>query len=181
MIALKVEGMQELVAQLKGMYPTLKTRKVFQKAVRKALKPVLAAAQAKVPVDTGLLKSSIKIASAEAEDLFAAGLLIGTGKGGGGKDIAKAGKAAAEGQGGKARRTAGRLSAHWRWHFIERGVPAHGVAAKPFLRPALDSNAQTAIDIIIKELRREIDAEAKRQTKRKKAAIINTLYAGTAE
>ncbi len=176
---LKVAGLKELIAQLKDLQPALKSSKALSKAMRKAMKPVLAAAQARVPVDTGLLQRSIKIASVEEGDIVASGLRIATGKGGGGKDIAAAGRAAVEGKGGKARKAAGRLSAHWRWHFIEKGVPAHGIAAKPFLRPALDNNAQAALDIIAKELDAAIAKEVRKTARTSKQAILNTIYAGT--
>ncbi len=169
MISLKVDGLRDLGDQLKELFPALKARKVVQSAVRKAMKPVLAAAQASVPVDTGLLRSSLRIGTAKDGDkMFAAGLLIGTGKGGSKKEIANAAKAAEGGSKGKhaARKLAQRKSAHWRWHFVERGVPAHGIAAKPFLRPAMDKNAQAALDSIMKDMNAAVKRELKKRAKK---------------
>jgi HK97 gp10 family phage protein len=56
-------------------------------------------------------------------------------------------------------------SPHWRWHFIEGGTSTQ--PARPFLRPALDANAQTVVANLGSELRKVIDSVLK---KRKKAA-----------
>lgn len=179
MISLQVQGLKEIQEQLKDLFPALKRQRVVQKAVRKAMQPVLADAKAHVARDTSLLHDSIRLGSAEERDTFAAGLLIAVSKGGSTAAIRKAAKAAlnvGKGKGaGKAvkfanyaRRMAQRQSAHWRWHFVEKGVPAHGIAARPFLRPALDKNAQAAVDSLVKDLDKAIEKELKRRARKAK-------------
>ncbi len=41
--------------------------------------------------------------------------------------------------------------------FIETGVPARGIAARPFLRPALDLKGQEGVNAFADELRTQID------------------------
>jgi HK97 gp10 family phage protein len=55
----------------------------------------------------------------------------------------------------------GTHSPHWRWHFIELGTAK--MAAKPFLRPALDSNAEA----VVAALRAELAAGIQRAIRRK--------------
>jgi len=50
----------------------------------------------------------------------------------------------------------------WYWRFKEFGVPAHGIAAKPFLLPALEQNVDKATAIIASELNKAIDRYAKK-------------------
>lgn len=49
---------------------------------------------------------------------------------------------------------------HWWWTFTEYGTPH--VPARPFMRPALDSKAQQAIQIVGRELMQGVEREAAR-------------------
>lgn len=45
----------------------------------------------------------------------------------------------------------------WYWRFKEFGVPEHGIAAEPFMRPALENNTQKVADTFTAEMNRQID------------------------
>ena len=144
MISLELHGLEGLKAQLEELKAEAAGRAVAR-AARLAFKPVLATAQALVPVDTGLLRDSIKISVVRPGDggaVVHVGLSLRPIKG-----AAKLG-----------RRTA---SAHWRWHFVELGT--RNMAAKPFLRPALDQNAQRVVDVLREELAKGIARALQRQ------------------
>ena len=140
-MSFKVEGLRELKGQLEALGYEL-AQKATAQAIRKAFRPVLDAAQARVPVDTGILRESIKQAVKKLPDSVVTGLRIAPIKG-----AQKLG-----------RRT---LSAHWRWHFVEKGTVK--MAAKPFLRPALDANAQAVLRILTEELAKAVKRAAKRK------------------
>lgn len=144
MISLKLHGLEGLKSQLDELQAEA-AGKTLARAARKAFAPVLATAQALVPVDTGLLRDSIKLVSVRAKDgeaVVTVGLKVAAAKG-----AAKLG-----------RRT---ISAHWRWHFVELGT--RHMAAKPFLRPALDQNAQQVLDVLRDELLKGVARALKRQ------------------
>lgn len=46
------------------------------------------------------------------------------------------------------------------WRFLELGTSQ--IAARPFLRPALENNAQKAFDVFVTELNRQLDRFAKK-------------------
>jgi HK97 gp10 family phage protein len=58
-------GVKELDRLLKGLEPRV-ARKVIRQAMRRALRPVMAAVQRNAPVDTGTLKAAIKLRAARA-------------------------------------------------------------------------------------------------------------------
>ncbi len=43
------------------------------------------------------------------------------------------------------------------WRFIEFGVPDHGIAARPFMRPALEHNVDKVTETFVSSLNSEID------------------------
>ena len=136
-VSLKVLGLRELHEQLEQLGAEL-AAKVLARAARKAFLPVLTAAQALAPVDTGLLRDHIRIRVVRPESgdsVVTVGLRV----------------AAAPGAKKHGRKTA---SPHWRWHFVELGTSE--MAARPFLRPALDQNAQAVVDLLREELARGI-------------------------
>lgn len=145
---IQVHGLDALKAQLDELGAVL-AGKALAQAARKAFAPVLAAAQARAPVDTGLLRDSIKIAvqrPKNGDTVVVVGLKV----------------AAAKGALKLGRKT---LSPHWRWHFVELGT--RNMAAKPFLRPALDSQAQAVVSSLTTELRASIDRAIRRKAKSK--------------
>jgi HK97 gp10 family phage protein len=43
------------------------------------------------------------------------------------------------------------------WRFVEFGVPAHNIAARPFMRPALENNVDRVTETMVSELNLSID------------------------
>lgn len=152
MITFKLEGVPNLQAQLKELGAEL-AQNTLRAAARKAFEPVLAAAVAKVPVDTGNLRQSIKIGSSKpkgGETVIAVGLVVAN-------------------NAGKGRRTkdnsAGGAKDPYYWRFVEKGTRKKD--ARPFLRPALDGNADRVIDQFSKELAKAIDKAVKKRAGKK--------------
>jgi HK97 gp10 family phage protein len=136
---------------LKARFATLKAEtaaEVVAQAARKAFEPVLAAARSGAPVDTGLLRDSLK-------------LQVVRPKGGGA--VVQVGLKVTSGPGSqKPGRKA--LPPSRRWHFVEFGT--RKMAAHPFLRPALESNAQAVLDILRGELAKGIARAVRQGSKR---------------
>jgi HK97 gp10 family phage protein len=153
-MTISVKGIEGLMAQLREISAET-GGKVLARAARKAFVPVLEAARAMVPVDSGALRDSLMIATnkpGEGDTVVAAGIAIG--KGSGAKQAQVAAAAFGEGQ-------LKGLPPSRRWHFIELGTSRQ--APHPFLRPAIDQNAQRVVD----ELGKEVDKGIKRAIARK--------------
>ncbi len=138
MITFKLQGMKELLAQLKGLEANL-AAKTLTGAARKAFKPVLDAAKAKAPIDSGLLfqRLRLQVIKPKGGDTIAVvGLRLGK------KPF-------------RIRKKVKKEARNWAWY--EHGVPAHGIAPKPFLRPALDERADQVLAIFQKELAKRIE------------------------
>lgn len=43
------------------------------------------------------------------------------------------------------------------WRFVEFGVPEHGIAARPFMRPALEENVDKVTTTFVAEMDKQID------------------------
>jgi HK97 gp10 family phage protein len=149
LISFKLDGLEDLKGQIAGLEAEV-AAKAIALAARRAFAPVLEAARALVPVDTGLTRDHIVIARQKGGDdgtVVRVGLKVKAFKG-----AAKLG-----------RKTS---SPHWRWRFIELGtvkMPAH-----PFLRPALDQNASEVLAILREELAKSIARALRRQHKGKR-------------
>jgi HK97 gp10 family phage protein len=160
-VKMKLEGMSDLQEQLENLSQGL-AAKTLAKATRKAFAPVLTTAKAYVPVDTGLLRDSIVQRVVKPKDpnatWAATGLKVTAAKGGRKSDL--------KGFRGSALKAAKRLSASWRWHFIELGTSK--MAAKPFLRPALQTHADAVIDALKRDLARRIKLITRIRKVRKK-------------
>lgn len=145
---IKVEGIKELMEQMAELGDVLTQQKTLRSVAKKAFKPVLDAAKAKVPVDTGVLRDSIILTSPTKQNKNAqhavavVGLTVRRTKT---KDIRK--------------------DASWRWHFVERGT--RSMPARPFMRPALDGNAQLVVDNLRTLLKAEIDRAIRKKGRRK--------------
>jgi HK97 gp10 family phage protein len=150
------EGLKDLEKELVALGAN-EGRKVLTRAARKAFAPVLDAAQQNAPEDTGLLKEHIRVVAQKPKD----GANVVTV----GLSIAKAKTGAPD-----STRPLAYQSPHWRWHFIEGGTSTQ--PARPFLRPALDANAEAVVGGVRGELRKVIDGVLKR---RKKAGALGTL------
>lgn len=146
-IKIKVQGLNALQAQLLELGAETGA-KVLRTAARKAFVPVFDAAHrlALPSMDSGALMDAITlvVVKPKAGDVVTAvGLKIS----------AKISRRAAH--------TLAHRNPARRWHFIEFGT-VH-MAAQPFLRPAMDANAQVVVDILKQELVKGI----RRATKRK--------------
>lgn len=148
---IKLKGLEGLKKQLQQLGEETQP-KVLRSALREAFKPVLEAAQAKVPVDSGELRAGIALATAKTKDGgVAAGLVISSNTSG----LKQARMAAAAFGEAQQDGAPGR-----RWHLTELGTK-HS-PAQPFLRPALDENAQAVVDGFAKSLRKKIRRALKR-------------------
>jgi HK97 gp10 family phage protein len=152
-VTVQVRGLNVLLEQLNALQLEL-AAKALAKAGRAAFKPVLDAAKAMAPRDTGALADSLvlKVEKPKGDDgVFRVGIKIGKGKGA--KQAKLAAAAFGEGQSKS-------LPPARRWHFIELGTSK--LAAHPFLRPALDQNANRVVELLKVELRKSIDAAVKK-------------------
>lgn len=130
---IKLEGAKELEKQFKSLEPKI-AKKLVRQSLRKAAKPILAAARTKCPVDTGELKKSIKIrAMKRRKNSF--GVLIGT---------------ALKWFVGDAFYGA----------FVEFGTSK--MSARPFMRPAFDEKKGEAEQILVQEIREGLSEAVKR-------------------
>lgn len=126
MSIIELHGTAELFQKLKSIEDVKLSVKILSAAAKTAFKPVLDAARGMVPVDTGDLHDSIKITVRKRKNSISVGLKIGKGKDEFGVPPAR------------------------RWHFIELGTADS--APHPFLRPALDHNAQAVLAGLKSEL-----------------------------
>lgn len=168
--SMQVEGLRELEAQLKEI-GALASVKIVGKDARKAMKPILEQIRARAPVDTGLTRDSLALKTVKPRNgsqSLHVGVVVRVGKGGGRGDKKKA----LEGKKGEARKTAQkewiRRSAHWRWHFTEKGTSTQ--PARPFIRPAFDQNASGAVITFRDELRKDFKRLARKHARDAKKA-----------
>lgn len=175
-VSVKVEGLKELDKAL-GELTKATARNTLRRALTSAAEPMRAAAERNAPMDTGELKRSIKLSSkidnraGKAE--FAAVMRSG------------GTKAAARSALRVARRAQG-IGESFAEVFMgpEKGGKRQSIkaivqefgsskqASQPYMRPAFDSEAQTVINNVGKELAKEIDKSVQRARARalKKAA-----------
>ncbi|PZR07075.1 MAG: hypothetical protein DI536_28890 [Archangium gephyra] len=147
---MKIQGLKQLDKQLKHLAEDTRP-KVLKAAVRAAFKPVVTAAMAKVPVDTGELRAGITVATGQKDKTVAAGIVIANNT-----TAMKQARVAAAAFGEEQLRGAPAR----RWHLTELGTKTQ--AAQPFLRPALDENASTVSERLKEELQKRIDKAIKK-------------------
>jgi len=119
-------------------------KRIVRKGLRVGAKPVLAAAKAKVPVKTGRTKAGLKIRSA-GRSRSRIGVVVKT------PPRAALGIAADD--------------PNYYPMSVEYGHSTKGgghVPARPFMRPALDENAQQVLGIIRREIGAGIEREARK-------------------
>lgn len=145
----KVKGLKELEAQIKSLGTEL-AGKALTQAGREAFKPVLEAAKAMAPEDSGELRSSLRLGTAK---LKGGGVAVGVVIGGGAR--AKQAKVAAAAFGER------HFPAARRWHFAEFGTSKH--SARPFLRPAMDSQAEGTVERLKPALQKAIARAVKKR------------------
>lgn len=133
MATVKITGLKELDAKLKSLSEKLQ-RKIAKEAVTKASEPILHDARANAPVETGLLVSTLVTKARKRKGGFSARVQTAQGDFKGDAFYAS---------------------------FIEYGAPGAGIKPEPFMRPAFDKNVQKAIQIVVDELTRGINAATK--------------------
>lgn len=158
-MTLKLTGLAAVTAQLKEVSDDIAT-KALASAARTVFKRVADTAKQLVPRDSGDLREAIVVRVVKPKGgngplVVGIKVLATTGKS---KQATIAAAAFGEGQ-------TRRLPPARRWHFIELGTKNR--APTPFLRPALDMNAQSVIDDLSDELRKKIIAAVKKKSKGK--------------
>lgn len=164
---LKVEGLKELRDKVLALGPETGP-KVLRAAARAAMQPVLEEARRLVPVDSGLMRDSIVLSSKipkSGDTVTRVGIRIKKQRRPNlrGLRVSKS-----------TRRAVNRMSAHWRWHFIEFGTVRQ--KARPFLRPALATHK----DRVIASIKAEIAKRVERvwRYRRKQAAMARAVFGG---
>lgn len=142
-VLVNFKGVRDSLAALPGKV----AKKVARKAVYAGATKIRDEARARVPVDTGALRSKIVVKNGEPKrGEFSAH--VGVGKG----TLARGAR-----KGKTPRRYA---------HLVEFGTAK--TPGKPFLRPALDAGADPAIEIVARTMRegiaKEVDAGRKGQS-----------------
>lgn len=154
MISATLTGFKELNAQLEALQDVALAVKVLAAAARKSFLPVLEAARAAAPRDTGALAEAIRISVVKPKSgdaVVVVGLKIaGPKKFIGPKTQAQAAQAK-------------KLPPKARWHFAEFGTAFQ--AAHPFLRPALDNHANEVVELLKAELAKGIERAVRKQAK----------------
>ena len=136
----KLDGLAALEAKLTELDAEVAQRALVT-ACRKAMQPVLDDAKDLVPIWSGALRDAIKLSTGKPKDgatVAVAGLRIGS----------------------ASSYNTGELPPSARWHFVEYGTSTQ--PARPFLRPALDKNADGVLDTLKKELAAAIKRAIKR-------------------
>lgn len=160
---MKLSGFRELERDLLRLAEK-DARRIGRRAVRRAAKPVYDAARANVPVREGRLRKSIKLRvdflrGSTALGRVASALIYVDGKMGY-RPRKSDRRSTVKGKLGPAKygyQIGTRPDVYGR--FIEFGIPGH--APRPFLRPAFDSHANRAVDIMGKDLGDGIEAALK--------------------
>lgn len=158
-MTLKVTGLEAVKAQLKEVSSDM-AAKVLASAGRAVFKRVADTAKQLVPKDSGDLQEAIVVRVVKPKGgngplIVGIKVVASTGKS---KQATMAAAAFGEAQ-------TRRLPPARRWHFIELGTKNR--APQPFLRPALDMNAQSVIDDLSDELRKKIAAAVKKKSRGK--------------
>jgi len=117
----EIKGLEELISKLNGLPDKLET-KVVRAAIRKGAILMRDKARDKVPVDTGTLKKSIKIRNNRSEKGIISFKIGPTSDKKKGTDV-------------------------FYGRFVEFGTSK--MAAKPFMRPALDESENEVLDVVI--------------------------------
>ena len=140
-LTIRVEGVMDVERNLRKL-PSRVQKRAIQRALRRGAKVVLVDAKRRVPVDTGLLRNSLRLRPQRGDALETGLVLFADQKRGG-----------------------------FHAHLIEFGTKPHrlkgggmhpGTSPQPFMRPAFDSKKRKSVDIIAKAIGVEIEREAKK-------------------
>lgn len=150
-VQIKLIGSRELQDKLARL-PDALQKKIVKKAIVKSIRPVLATAQANCPVKTGNAKASLRIKGFSKRGYFGARVITDPKREKENKERKEKGK--------KEKSTALNQGEQFYIGFYELGSKHQ--QARPFLRPALDSNKTKCIGIIRQEIQTELIKEAKK-------------------
>jgi HK97 gp10 family phage protein len=146
----------EVLRQMQNDFGEKDQKKILNKAMREAMKPVLAKAKSLVPVNTGALQASLRIEARkptrrDKNSIYVkpTDTVIGTVTTASGKQLAK------------------KTFKNLRTGQKEKGIPSdarayanefgtHRMAGKPFLRPALESSSSEMLNSLTQSLRNAI-------------------------
>lgn len=152
-----MRGLEGVSAQLREVSAEMGAR-ALSGAARAAFKRVVETAKQLVPVDSGELRESLTVRVVKPKSGDAV-VVVGVAINNNAPRLKMSRIAAAAFN--EAQST--NLPPGRRWHFIELGTVKQ--AAHPFLRPALDQNAQSVVDDLKVQLRKKIEAAVKKASK----------------
>lgn len=135
-VTVKVEGLAELDKALRELLPACVRGRPLRAAVAAGARIVAKEAKARVPVDSGLVKSRIRVMSNPQQ-----------------QKQARAESVVGVRRSGKARKD----QDPYYWRFVEFGT--RKMRARPFLRPALEAKRNEATQMIRERLAKRIEAE----------------------
>jgi HK97 gp10 family phage protein len=160
---LKVEGLAELQKGLEQFKKSTQTG-VLNRVLKRAAKPVEAAAKSNAPVDSGELRDSITtevVRTNAGKAAFAEAMRSGSSRAEAGQAARSANREAA----GRGASATVRVRAKARYaHLVEWGT--RKASAHPFLGPALRHNESAAVKSIAADLKSEIEKTATRVARR---------------
>ena len=164
MLDVRVENLDEVIDKMSTFASRLQ-RKGLTQALRKGMRPVVRAARAKAPVDTGALKKAIVARVNTRMGRRVGGAVVQVGIRGGAKEyvdssrnrarVIKRGKRKGIFVPGRVGESYEQGGNQFYFRFLEFGT--NKLPARPFLRPALAENAQKTTDIVTAELRKAVD------------------------
>lgn len=143
-IRFEIEGLAELEQQLLKV-ENKAGEKFLRQALSKAATPVVRAAKEKVPVDSGALRQSIGKSTKKGRGKNVASVFVGPKK-----------NARALALANERRSTA--ISGIFYAHIVELGYGRQ--PPQPFLRPALEENANDAVNIFGRDMKVKIESVA---------------------
>lgn len=153
----KIEGLAELDEALTEL-PRATTANVLKRALTNAAEPIADVARSLAPQASGFLRDHIivsaKIKNTVGNSEFAAAMRAGLGRAAAGKAL-RAARSGAAGTGSNAEVYVGPTVQAFYGMFQEFGTAYHG--AKPFLRPAFDSQVELSLSLFKDELTDEIE------------------------
>lgn len=157
----QIQGLDAVLTKMRGLGPQL-AAKGARTAMRKAANVVRDAAKAnaeKLDDPATPLKIADNVAVQFASKTFkrTGDIMFRVGVRGGAKQYSNTGENRGKGRVGASYATGGST---WYWRFLEFG--SSKMAARPFLRPALENNIGQATDVAVAELNKAIDRLAKK-------------------
>lgn len=135
-VTVKVEGLAELDRALRELLPASVRGRPLRAAVAAGARIVAKEAKSRVPVDSGLVRSRIRVMSNPQQ-----------------QRQARAESVVGVRRSGKARKD----QDPYYWRFVEFGT--RKMRARPFLRPALEAKRNEATQMIRERLAKRIEAE----------------------